>query len=221
MDLDDVISESANKLLLLEDGKYTDEIIIKVKNLEIRSQNKSGAVFDTRGANFSVVLDNTSDVFVEGINLTDCCGGFIVYNSTNCTITNNSITSTKKPGIFIDSSSSNVITNNILRFKSNGIDQGIYLNNLSKYNIIDNNSIITDDYIFVIDVGSISNTFKHDFNKFPGKIFNSDDGTNCSIDCSHDNRHKIMCPDHSENRNDCIKCMSCDKIGIKNNWTCI
>ena len=125
-----------------------------------------------------------------------------------------------RPGIFIDSSSSNVIMNNILRFNSNNNDQGIRLDN-SKYNIIDNNSIITDDYIFMIEGGSISNTFKHNFNKFPGKIFNFDDKTTCNINCSQQDKHKLMCLNHSENRNDCIKCASCDKIGTKNNWRCI
>lgn len=220
MDLNDIISKSENKILLLNDGEYSDEIIIRVKNLKIASKNRYGAIFDNRGANYSIVLDNTSDVSVEGLNLTDCSGGFIIYNSTDCIIKNNSILSKKKPGIFIDSSSSNIIANNILRFNSSDKDQGIRLNN-SRYNIIDNNSILTDAYLFLVDLESNSNMIKHDFSEFPGIIFNFNDKTNCSIDCSKHDKHKIKCPNDSENRRDCIKCVSCDKIGTINNWTCI
>jgi parallel beta-helix repeat protein len=157
---------------------------------------------------------------IEGLNLTDCSGGFIIYNSTNCTIENNSITSKRKPGIFIDSSSLNIIANNTMRFNSKDIDQGIRLNK-ANYNIIENNSITTDANLFMIDVGSIGNTFVHNFKKFPGWIFNFEDRTNCSIDCSRHDSHKIRCPEDSENRRDCIRCIPCDEINKYNNWTCI
>ena len=220
MNLQDIIDKSENKILNLKDGNYTDSILIKVKNIKIISENKSGAIFDTRGSDFSIVLDNTSDVWIEGLNLSDCSGGFIIYNSTNCTIDGNSITSRQKPGIYIDCSTGNTIKDNLLMFESNDKDQGIFLNN-SKLNLIENNSIFAEDYVFIIDSTSKSNTIKHNFSNKRGYIFNIDDKTKCKIHCDINDRHKLVCINHSENRENCIECISCDKIGCDNNWTCI
>ena len=115
MNLGDIIKKSENKILLLKNGTYTDSLIINAKNLKITSENMSGVVFDARSSDYGILIDNTSDVTIDGLNLTDCRGGFIIYNSTNCTIDNNTITSKNKPGIFVDSSSFNVIRNNTLR----------------------------------------------------------------------------------------------------------
>ena len=220
MDLSGIIGGSENKIFCLTDGNYTDGLVISGRNIMIISKNRFGAVFDTRGADYSIVIDNTSDVYIEGINITDCDGGFIIYNSTNCTLANNSITSKMKPGIFIDSSSSNLIKDNILLFNSLDDDQGIRFNNSSD-NIISNNTIFTDDYSFLIDNKSNLNTFNHNFANTSGIIFNCDERVKCKIACNRHDKHMLSCINHSENRIDCIECTSCDIIGAKNKWKCI
>lgn len=220
MNLQDIIDRSENKILNLKDGNYTDCLLINAKNIKIISENKSGAIFDTRGSEFSIVIDNTSDVWIEGLNLSDCSGGFIIYNSTNCTIDGNRITSRQKPGIYIDCSTGNIIKNNILMFESSDKDQGVFLNN-SKLNLMENNSIFAEDYVFIIDSTSKSNTIKHNFSNMRGYIFNIDDKTRCNMHCDIHDRHKLVCTNHSENRENCIECISCDKIGFDNNWMCI
>lgn len=220
MSLNELINSSENKILLLNDGNYTDEIIIRVKNIKLISKNLSGAVFHVRHADYSIVIDNTSEVVIYGLNFTDCKGGLIIYNSTNCAIVNNTINSMMKPGIYMDLSSSNLIRNNIFKFSTEDEDQAIRLNN-SKDNIIENNSIITDDYLFLVDLLSTNNTFTHDFNKFSGKVFNFDDKTNCTMNCNLSGRHKLLCNEHQENMHGCPNCISCDKIATKINWVCI
>ncbi len=161
MDLNDLINRSENKVLLLNDGNYTDEIIIRAKNIKIIPKNISGVTFDPRGSDYCIVIDNTSDVFIEGLNIIDCSGGFIIYNSKDCTISNNTIESNTKPAIFLDLSSFNVIKNNIIKPSIGCEGQAIRLNN-SKSNNISNNSILVNGYAFLLDSFSVNNTFSHD-----------------------------------------------------------
>jgi len=98
--------------------------------------------------------------------------------------------------------------------------QGIRLNN-SKNNIIDDNSILTGTYLFILDVKSVMNNFIHNFIKFPGNVHNLDSKTNCSMHCERHDMHKLSCLSHLENKMDCMMCTSCDKIGMANDWRCI
>jgi parallel beta-helix repeat protein len=220
MDLNEKIRESENKILVLENGTYPDEIIINVKNLVIKSKYWLGAKFDTRGSNFCITIDNTSDVSIDGLSFTDCKCGIIIYNSTNCSVNKNDIRYKNLPGIYINNGNFNNITNNYLQSEVNGSKQGIRLHN-SSYNFLENNSIVSNYGIYILNLKSKNNMIKHDIKKFPGIIYNFDDKINCSINCTRNDHHRLNCSSHLENRMDCSECTLCDKIGINNNWECI
>jgi parallel beta-helix repeat protein len=89
--LSEVIARSENKTLCLEDGTYAGGIVINKKNIKIKSRNRLGARIVSNRPDYSIVLDNTSDVDIEGLDISGSDSGVILFNSTYCDIENCSI----------------------------------------------------------------------------------------------------------------------------------
>lgn len=167
--LNEIISKSENKILLLENGSYDDSIVINVKNIDIKSRNKLGAKLHTRGSDYGIYIDETYGVSIEAINLEDCKAGIIIHNSRDCNISGNNISFKNKAGIYIDNSSNNTIINNIIKPERGFLGFGVRLDNISFNNTIRNNNITSESCIFAFALKQIGykNIIIDEFN---GKI---------------------------------------------------
>lgn len=208
--LSELISRSENKTLCLENGDYRGGFIINVKNLKIKAKNIKGARIISEKPDYNIVIDNTSNVDIEGIDLLESPCGIILFNSTYCDIKNNTIAISSKAGIHIELSSYNNITGNNITASSSGYGVNI---TRSDHNKILNNIITTQGFAYAIDVFSICNTVSSIGNSC---IYCCSDETKCKIDPYG----RLKCTDHCS-IGPLDDCVSCDQINETNKWSCI
>jgi len=195
--LSEVIDRSENKTLCLEDGDYAGGLIIKTKNIKIKSKTKLGARL----------------VDIEGLDLLNSSSGIIIFNSTYCDVKYNNISCYEKAGIHIELSSHNNITYNNIHAYSTRYGAGYGFNiTQSNGNQILNNQIITKGFAFAIDDLSYNNIVNLASNSC---IYSSSHETACKID-SIGNMNGTR---HCQN-GPLFGCLECDQINDTNTWSC-
>jgi parallel beta-helix repeat protein len=138
-DISLIIAAVANPgdVLLVEDGIYNQSVLVTKSNVHIIAKG-NGAVFD--GLNLLVaafVLDNISNVTVEGFTIINYTGvGITVGGGSANRILKNRLVDTGVEGIMLDNSTRNVVWRN----EASGCTEGILMINGSTANwIIENN----------------------------------------------------------------------------------
>jgi parallel beta-helix repeat protein len=126
----------ANKTLLLDSGSYEGPINIKAKNLIIEPKSYQDVTIKGNNAEYTVCLNNTTNVQLFGLNLIDSSTGIILNSSMNCIISDNTIDYLDgvETGIYIFNSSDNIIRDNAIN--PNGADDITIASNRSKNNNI-------------------------------------------------------------------------------------
>jgi uncharacterized repeat protein (TIGR01451 family) len=174
-----VDNASANDIIIVRNGTYTENVVVNKANLTIRSENGSASCIVTAN-NISKDVFNITESYV---NIT----GFTVRAATSsvkaciylegvahCNILNNTV-SNKSYGIHLSSSSNNILTNNTASNNSRGIYlssssnnntlagniasynlYGIYLVASSNYNNLTGNTVNSNTYRGIY-LGSSSN----------------------------------------------------------------
>ena len=155
-----VTAASPNDIILVGDGIYNENIILSKENLTIISENGSSSAFIrpslSSNHTFHVTASNTT---IRGFNITG--GGYYeragIYalSVSNCTFSENQV-NTNHYGIYLKSSSNNIIQNNNL---SSNYYTGVYLDS-SNNNVFTNNVANSNNYagIFLM-TSSSNNTF--------------------------------------------------------------
>jgi parallel beta-helix repeat protein len=219
----DKINSSKNKILYvrnIENNTFNDTLVIRVQNIMIKSLSPLGASIHARGANWSIIVENTSGVYIEGFKVNDSKGGIIISNSSNCGIINSTIYYENLAGIYIFNSSNNNIANNIILPERLCANVGVGIEN-SSGNYISRNNItignVAKSWIFTFKGVNLNNTI---IDRFASKIFDVDNGINCSLNCDIKS-NKLHCLIHSENRRNCETCRLCAIIENNNKFECI
>lgn len=177
MDLQKMINNSENKTLDLN-GRYSGSIVIRTKNITIKSSSNEYSVLDGKDNSYNILIDNTSGVTIEDLCLVNSKSGILIYNSNHCNIKSNKIYYDDRPGINIEKGFVNNLTNNDIASRSTGC--GINLTD-SQNNYLGMNSISTGGYLFALDHLSCLNTIMHKFNQ-GDHIQQKDDNICCKID---------------------------------------
>lgn len=168
--LQDIINNSTNKILCLEDGIYdVSPINITTRDITIKSVNRWGAVLDGNTSKYILGIDNTSGVYIEGLRLNNSESGILITNSSYCKIEDNHISVSDGYGVYIsDGSSINSIIHNLIASDNTGCGIGISTSNTNNviYNVIEPQL----GYTFVIDNSSRGNII---FNMNNGKILDN------------------------------------------------
>ncbi len=139
-----VDNATAGETICVQDGNYTENVLVNKANLTIQSENGS--------ANCIVTANNTGkhvfEVTANGVNIT----GFTVKNATgaykagiylgngvqHCTIANNTASNNDR-GIYLEDSSNNTLTGNTANSNSGGsFGEGIYLSSSHYNNLVGN-----------------------------------------------------------------------------------
>ena len=110
--LQTIVNTFTNKILCLEAGVYKGPIYIgaNVNNLTIKSMSKWGAILDGGNADYTIKLDNTSNICVKDIIILNGTYGLSVKNCNECTIEHSKIRLFREDGIHMYNSSGNTIT---------------------------------------------------------------------------------------------------------------
>jgi uncharacterized repeat protein (TIGR01451 family) len=153
-----VDNASANDIIIVRNGTYSENVLVNVDNLTIRSEYGS--------ANCIVTANDTNDhvfnVTADWVNIT----GFTVQNATggkagiylsgveHCTISENNVTNNYDYGIWLNSAHQNNLINNIVTYTSYWGFELDYANN----NTLSNNTASYNGWQGIVIANSRNNT---------------------------------------------------------------
>ncbi|HCO95343.1 MAG TPA: hypothetical protein DIU00_15575 [Phycisphaerales bacterium] len=133
---DAVNNASSGYLIIVHDGIYTENVNVNVDNLTIRSENGAASTIVTASNSSDHVFEVQQDyVNVSGFNLTGATdlwkAGIYLIGRQHCNISNNTANSNNY-GIYLSSSSNNLIYNNYFSNTNNARDDGTNTWNTTK-----------------------------------------------------------------------------------------
>ena len=137
-----VNNATANEIVIVRDGTYTENVDVNVNNLTIKSENGSDSTIVQAADSNDHVFEVTADyVNISGFNVTGAtdrwkAGIYLNYRVDHCNISNN-VASNNWAGILLDGSAHNTLTSNTASRNSN---YGIYVRQSSNNNMLMNNT---------------------------------------------------------------------------------
>lgn len=154
-------NEITNKVVLcLKDGSYTGPLNISAKKITIRAENERKAVFYSRSKDFNILLNNTSDIIINGIKFVNRRYGVCVHSCNNCDILGNSIISFDDFGVLVINSTGGYIKNNIIK-SSKPNASGICLENSTQFKVEENDIDVTNYYYYFNNQSCNDENFKN------------------------------------------------------------
>jgi parallel beta-helix repeat protein len=134
-----VDNATENETICVKDGNYTENVVVNVYNLTIRSENgPENCIVTANDTNLAVFYVINDSVNITGFTVKNAWIGILLYIVDYCTISENTV-SNNMFGIGMDSSSNNTITGNTV---SNNT-YGIVLEPSSNNNILTGNTVMS------------------------------------------------------------------------------
>jgi parallel beta-helix repeat protein len=147
-----VDSATEGKIICVQDGSYTENVIVNTANLTIRSANGSTVtIVQASDSNEHVFNVTANYVNITGFTVTNATGSnkagvYLGSAVQHCTISDNSAT-INTFGIMLNYSNNNTITNNTVHANN---FSGILLNYSSNYNIVTDNTVSNNSFVGII-----------------------------------------------------------------------
>ncbi len=108
--------------IIVKAGTYYENVVV-TKSISLRGESSGNTIIDGGGGTSLVVyVDNVDNVEISGFKIQNGYDGIYLYNSSDVTVSGNTITNCSFRGIILSVSSSNTISGNTLTSNYDGIE---------------------------------------------------------------------------------------------------
>jgi parallel beta-helix repeat protein len=147
-----------HKVFYLQNGEYNGSIVISAKNFSIKAENGNAKIISDNLNDFNILMNDASDVLIEGLTIENSQYGIYLSNCFNCKVKSNYIRSFGKTGLLVVTSNGiSAIDNSIST--SGSMSYGIHIDSSECLTLIENEINVQDyEYYFINQTNSLTDS---------------------------------------------------------------